>query len=748
MTEAGKEHLSAVRRLALLRGVQPRHTDAFGVRRVVTLNTLARVLGVLGSPCDTLARTLESERVFVESLRRRVIEPVVVSWEGRTARVEIRPQFAGRARKTTATCALALETGESKVWSQSFSPAELREKKAPGGGTRKVAWLRLPKGIPSGYHRLVVDLSGERHEALLIRAPRRSFSHETGVCDREWGLFCPIYALRSGSGRKGGANLGCGDFTDLRELAAWSAKAGGRVLATLPLLAAFTGERGGPFDPSPYAPVSRRFWNELFVDPAQAPGFDSCAEAAALLASPEARREAEALRSVDAVDYRRCAALKRSVLEALSRHFFASGGDSDPQYLEFLRDRPEVAAYASFRALTEKQDAPWDKWPSRMRKGVLRSGDFDPAAQRYHLYAQFAAEQQIAALSREVRGRGGLVYLDLPVGVSPFGFDVWSNQSVYAMRCSTGAPPDPYFTGGQNWGFSPVLPDACRAEGYASFIASLRHHMRQTDYLRLDHVMAFHRLFWIPDGLTAADGVYVHYHAEEHYAILCLESHRHRCRLVGENLGTVPPQVNKALDEHNLCGLYVGQYEAQPSAARALRPVPGNCVASVNTHDMPPFAKSWEGSDIDDRIALGMLAPEKRGAEHETRERINDALTAFLRKKGMLAPRANGPAAVRDALHDYLGHSRADFVLLNIEDLWLENRWQNIPGTMDEHANWRHKLRYSLDELRNDSKIGGLMRAMDKARRGNGREASAKKKRRDAASKKPGRERSAPGRGR
>jgi len=743
MNEAGKEHLSAVRRLAVLRGVQPRHTDAFGVRRVVPLDTLVRVLNVLGSRCASFAEATASERAFIEAESRRVLEPVSVVWEGKASKIDLYPQLKGRAKKFTATCALALEGGESRVWSQTIPPDDLRQRKF-AGGSRLVSALKLPRDLPMGYHRLVVDIGGEHHETLVIRAPRRSFGHEPGVFDREWGLFCPIYALRSGTGRKGGPNLGCGDFSDLRELAAWSAEAGGRVLATLPLLAAFNGERGGPFDPSPYAPVSRRFWNELFVDPAIAPGFESCAEARALLNSEEVRREADALRATDAVDYRRCAVLKRRVLDTLACHFYATGGHNDESYRSYLRDKPEATEYASFRAATEKQGAEWSKWPARMRKGTLRAEDFDRDAQRYHLYAQFAAEQQVAALSREVRARGGLVYLDLPVGVSPFGFDVWSDQGLFAMGCSTGAPPDPYFTGGQNWGFAPARPDASRAEGYASFIASLRHHMRQTDYLRLDHVMAFHRLFWIPDGMTAAEGVYVHYHAEEHYAILCLESHRHRCRLVGENLGTVPPQVNKAIDEHDLCGLYVGQYEAQPSSAKSLRPVPANCVASVNTHDMPPFAKSWERSDIDDRIALGMLAPEKRAAEHEARQRVNGALTKFLQKKGLLKPGSPSVSAVRDAMYAYLAHSDADFVLLNIEDLWLENRWQNIPGTMEEHANWRHKLRFTLDELRRDAGLARMLREVDSCRRGNGREAAAKK-RRSAGSKKASGKRPAAG---
>jgi 4-alpha-glucanotransferase len=241
--------------------------------------------------------------------------------------------------------------------------------------------------------------------------------------------------------------------------------------------------------------------------------------------------------------------------------------------------------------------------------------------------------------------------------------------------------------------------------------------MRHADYLRLDHVMAFHRLFWIPDGMTAADGVYVRSRGEELFAVLCLESHRNRCRLVGENLGTVPPEVNRAIARHDLCGLYVGQYEMQPTSP-ALRPVPPNCVASVNTHDMPPLATAWAGGDVGDRIALGMLDRSRKGAELAARARQKKSLVAFLRARRLLPTGRVDARRVRDALLLFLAQSEADFLLVNLEDLWLERRWQNVPGTMDEHPNWRRKLRLSLDELAADRGIASLLLRIDAARRG------------------------------
>jgi 4-alpha-glucanotransferase len=308
-----------------------------------------------------------------------------------------------------------------------------------------------------------------------------------------------------------------------------------------------------------------------------------------------------------------------------------------------------------------------------------------------------------------------MLYLDLPVGVSPHGFDTWRHRGLFAA-CATGAPPDPYFTGGQNWGFPPMHPDACREDGYGYLRACLRFHMLHAEYLRLDHVMAFRRLFWIPSGLSAADGVYVRYRDEELYAVLCLESHRNRCRLVGENLGTVPAEVNAALTRHDLCGLYVGQYEMQPTRP-ALRPVPRNCVVSVNTHDMPPIARMWSAGDVDDRIGLGMLEKKRRGAERRTRERMKRALIAFLRAERLLGKGRPDLASVRDALLRFLARSPADFVLVNLEDLWLETTWQNIPGTMREHPNWRRRLRLTLEEIEGDGEIGRVLRMVDRARK-------------------------------
>src|SRR5262249_36596996 len=157
---------------------------------------------------------------------------------------------------------------------------------------------------------------------------------------------------------------------------------------------------------------------------------------------------------------------------------------------------------------------------------------------------------------------------------------------------------------GQDWGFPPLLPERLRERGYDHLIACLRHHLRSAGLLRIDHVMQFHRLFWVPAGLPAAQGVYVSYPAEELWAVLSLESHRSRTIRVGENLGTVPEEVGAALARHGVLGMYVLQYEVAPGGGGLLREPPADSVASLNTHDMPTFRAFWDGSDVDDLAAL------------------------------------------------------------------------------------------------------------------------------------------------
>ena len=284
--------------------------------------------------------------------------------------------------------------------------------------------------------------------------------------------------------------------------------------------------------------------------------------------------------------------------------------------------------------------------PTRMRRGQLTEQDYDLRSKQYHLYVQWVATNQLENLAEAA---GGGLYLDLPLGVRPDGYDVWRWHDFYACEASVGSPPDAMWTKGQNWGFPPLHPERIRHDGYRHVREYLRHHLRLAHILRIDHVMQLHRLYWVPRGLGAHQGAYVQYRPEEFYAILNLESHRCRSALVGENLGTVPPAVNQAMQRHDVQPMYVVQYEIaeeeveeelanqdqnQPAAkAIVLRKVPADALASMNTHDMATFAAWWRGEDIWLRRDMDLIDQQEADRQYQELQIVRNELTNWLRSK-------------------------------------------------------------------------------------------------------------------
>ena len=372
-------------------------------------------------------------------------------------------------------------------------------------------------------------------------------------------------------------------------------------------------------------------------------------------------------------------ALKRQVLQELSGFFFTQ----EPYRLEALRQfteaNPVVEDYARFRAVGEKQGASWRSWPQPLRDGILKEADYSEENRRYHLYVQWLAHQQMESVSEKAREKGVQLYLDLPVGVHPDSYDVWRERSLFIPDVSAGAPPDAVFTKGQIWRFPPLHPDKIREQGYRYVIAYLRHHLKHASILRIDHVMGFHRLFCIPSGMEGSQGVYLRYPAEELYAVLTLESVRHKAIIVGEDLGMVPSYVRPAMKKHGFHRMYVLRYELATNTQEGLLPVSRDSVASFNTHDMPSFASFWQGLDIEEHRKLGLMEKESVPKEKEIRQATIKALSDFWQREGWLKGEANTLSALKACL-SFLADSPARIVLANLEDLWLETHQQNVPS--------------------------------------------------------------------
>ena len=736
--------------LARLHGVQPFYYDISHQRRSASPEALIALLRALGAPVERPADVPEALRARREASWRAPLEPVHLAWDGRPLPIELRlPAVHANAR---ALCTFAMEDGDVRVWRARLAELEVEAEHEPFVAKK----LPIPSPLPPGYHRLRIEGIGEPAETLVISAPRRAY----GADRREWGGFLPLYALRS---RR---SLALGDLGDLQQLARWLGALGASCVGTLPLFAAFLDPGVEPFEPSPYAPASRLFWNELYLDLERAPALERSTAARELITSRGFRRAARREVGRDSVDWRRVAELKQQVLAAVAGSFDAS----DPRFRSFLARRPRLGQYARFRAAAHRLGAPWSEWPARMRDGRLRPSDVDPADVRYHEYVQFAMDQQLGELAaatrggewasgrgedrrgsqlalpegptarRAARGKGRVshspppplppsadagrgderppagLYLDIPLGVHRNGYDVWANPLLFPEGISAGAPPDALFGGGQDWGFPPIHPEELRRSGYQYFIDSLRTVMPFAGALRFDHVMSLHRLYWIPRGFGAKEGTYVRYRPDEYYAILSLESHRHGTRIVGEDLGTVPQEVRARMGRHHIGRMYVLQYEAVPTNVPPVGAVIPGSVASLNTHDMPPFRGFWKGEDIADRQELGLVDECAVRAELRTRADLREKLASFLTAEGWLESSAEEQMVLRAAL-SYLAAGDDWLTLAGLEDLWGEDRPQNVPGTDEQRPNWRRRARLSLDEMKRDPAVEEVLRTIDRIRR-------------------------------
>ena len=690
-------------RLARLYGIQSSYEDVARQRQVASEETLLALLDLLGAGIARASDAPDAIRRCRLDLWRTTVEPVAIAWDDRAADVRLRipaAQATGRYHGT-----LALEQGETREFSGRLEHLSTLRQREVEGSRYAVKVLTIAGDIPWGYHRLRIELPGASAETMLIAAPRMCWQPEHEGHQRAWGAFVPLYALHRE------ASWGPGDFSDLEALMMWVKGLGGSLVATLPLLAWMGG------DPSPYSPASRLFWNEFYIDITRVPEFERSAEARALLESPEYRAADEAFRREAFVDYDRQMALKRKLLAILAQSYFGREKAERGGLEAYRREWPDADLYAQFRAVGERQGKSWQEWPEPLRSGRITAGDYDEEAFRYHLFAQWQVEQQLQGLADRARQAEMLWYLDLPLGASNVGYDTWHYPEVFVSRAAGGAPPDSFFTKGQDWGFAPLHPLNLRKQGYRYWIDCLRRHLRYARILRIDHVMSLYRLWWVPHGMPASAGAYVRYPTKELCAVLALESHRHEAMIVGENLGTVPPNVDAAMEEHGLHGMYVLQYETRPHLREAVGPVPASEVASINTHDMPPFAAFWKGLDIDDRLDLGLIEASEVPEHQESREKVRMGLKRLLERIGSVGGGADGAESALEGCLNYLAASPAPIALATLEDLWLETQPQNTPGTFLERPNWRRKTRYSFEQFRALPAVRRILAAVDAARR-------------------------------
>jgi 4-alpha-glucanotransferase len=593
--------------------------------------------------------------------------------------------------------------------------------------------------LPEGYHRLEVEVSGggdagAQDAMRLILTPEHCLlAQEEGDHGRFWGLQSQLYSLRSER------DWGMGDFTDLARLAERAASLGAAALGVNPLHALFPADANHY---SPYSPSSRFFLNALYIDPEAVPDLEECAAAQAMLADAGFRAAIAQLRAADLIDYPAVARMKLPMLERLfasfsERHRARSSGRA--RAFEAFRQEMGVLLerHAVFDALHEHALQTWGGWCWQHWPEPYRHPDSTEVAafarehrDRVDFFAwlQWLADAQLRDAQTRARGAGmpiGL-YQDIAIAVNAASSMTWAYPGVSPSGVSVGAPPDWFNPNGQDWALAPLSPVGLYEGGYELFIASLRQNMRHAGAVRIDHVMGLKRLYWIPSGAGASEGAYVRYPFDDLVRLIALESRRHRCLVVGEDLGTVPSGFRPAMQRAGVMSCRVLYFERDRDQ-RFLPPedYPADALVSVSTHDLPTLKGFWTCRDVAWRELLGLLPDrEAQAAARAERERDRVLLLKALEEAGLL-PEGVDPEHPPDELsdelieaaHRFLARTPGRLLMVQLEDALGETEQPNLPGA-EAHPNWRRRSARRLEDLTSEPLVRRIAAAVNATGRG------------------------------
>jgi 4-alpha-glucanotransferase len=679
-------------------GITPEFWDIFGHKHITSDSTKRAIVEALGISAGSEA-DLEAGLGKLRELR----ESALVE-RCRVASVNQQPvRLPVRSGANALEIELAIENGEVSRWQAS---ADVHGE------------IVLPAPLPLGYHQLTVRSATAQSVCQLIITPDRAYLPaflERG--GRSAGFAVTLYGVRSAR------NWGCGDFRDLRDLCQWAARELGVSFIALNPLHAIHNRQ--PYNASPYLPNSIFYQNFIYLDLEAFPDF---AGAADLFQTAEIQNEIVELRASTHVEYERVHALKLRVLRKMFAWFQAQGDHAALQ--TFIKAEGDLLrCFATYSALDEVLHAAdpdlwvWPKWPTEYQDpDSAETAKFQEqhATQiEFYSYVQWLISRQLTEAQHYATREAGMaigLYHDLALATDSCGSDLWAHRQFYVAGCRVGSPPDDFSPEGQDWSFPPPNKYHHRATGYRLFAESIRKTCRHGGALRIDHVMRFFRLFWIPAGTTAAEGAYVKDFSRDLIRILALESVRNQVLIVGEDLGTVEPETRETLAQFGILSYRLFFFERTESGEyRKAAEYPRQALVSSTTHDLPTLAGFWTFEDIESRRAAGLL--DEAGYQVQKTDRVREKqkmlnvlwesalLPAYVPRDASQIPELTGE--LHNAIAGFLASTPSMLLVINQEDLSKEHAQQNLPGTTSQYRNWSLKMKYSLEQLRNSSEVKG-----------------------------------------
>ncbi|MBS5773928.1 MAG: 4-alpha-glucanotransferase [Enterobacter cloacae] len=683
---------------ALTAGISPNYINAHGKPQSISAQTKQRLLDAMHPvPAAVSAAPVPAVQVFIHGKKKRLV-------------------LSGKGQYQ---------------WQLTTEAGKTYQGEVSGGDD-----LPLPGGLALGYHSLTLTQKKQQWTCRVIIAPARCYEPQALRDGKKlWGACVQLYTLRSEN------NWGIGDFGDLKQMLTGVGERGGAFIGLNPIHALYPAY---PESASPYSPSSRRWLNIIYIDVNAVEDFAQSKAAQAWWKKAATQKALRAARESEWVDYSAVTALKLTALR-MAWQGFSQRGEGDEQFAAFRafveQEGDSLYWQAAFDALHafEVQEDPlrwgWPAWPQGYQS--IDSPEVKTFCQQhadevnFYLWLQWLAFTQFAECWQTSQGYQmpiGL-YRDLAVGVAEGGAETWCDRELYCLKASVGAPPDILGPLGQNWGLPPMDPHVMQSRGYAPFVDLLRANMKNCGALRIDHVMSMLRLWWIPYGETADQGAYVHYPVDDLLAILALESHRHQCMVIGEDLGTVPQEIVGKLRRSGVYSYKVLYFENDDKVFHAPEAWPEQSMAVATTHDLPTLRGYWESGDLTLGKTLGLYPDEELlSGLYDDREQAKQGLLTALHQHGCLPQRA-GKKALRmpmssilnRALQRYIADSNSALLGLQPED-WLDmSSPVNVPGTSDQYQNWRRKLAVSLEEMFADETVNRLIKDLDRRRKAAGK---------------------------
>ena len=594
-------------------------------------------------------------------------------------------------------------------------------------GDNDTLWIKLPQ-LACGYYTLSAETGGKSCFVRLIVAPESVYQPKLlANGGRMNGLTMHLYSLRSER------NWGIGDFTDLLNLMKYAAEKKLDFVGINPLHALFTSK---PAFASPYSPSSREWLNPIYLDVEKVGAFTYNEQLKNWLAQPKIRQRIAALRVTETVTYTAVWACKRDALHmafnAFEQDTCEAAVNERAAFEAFVLEKGKaLQGFGLFEALDQYYSRPgqvgWQSWPSEFHQpdgeAVEKFALSHEREIRFYMWLQWLCAEQLQEVNQAAAEYGVKlgIYGDLAVGVARGSADTWLNRQDYCMDVSVGAPPDPLGPTGQNWDLPPLNPLMLKHTGYEKFAHLLRENMRLYGVLRIDHVMALCRLWWVLNGKTADFGAYVHYDAEVMFAILALESQRNCCVIIGEDLGTVPDQARYLLNRYQVFSYKVMYFSKGWNGFQLPEEYPEQAITVISTHDVAPLAGYWIGKDLDTMFKLGTL-PDAAAFQTALDEREHDKadLLDKLKETGCLGADVQMPAKADEtllaALHKYGALSRSKLYAVQLENLLGVIDNLNVPGVTEGYPNWAQKMPVSLEDFLQHRLMGGQLAIIDEVR--------------------------------